>query len=108
VVLDRRDTTYGTFGKLGAGHECDPNHERLVLDSGIKAFKRIKNAALFKKRAFYLRAVLVVSLHPLLPALPVVVHQTYLGFGTPRIRRSWERIEGFGGKAFATSLGSVT
>jgi hypothetical protein len=102
-----RDTTYGTCGKLGACHECDPNHEWLVLGSGIEAFKRIENAALFEQRASYLCAVLVIPLHPRLPALPVVVHETCLRFDTPWIRRSWERIEAFGDMAFAKSLGPV-
>jgi hypothetical protein len=87
-----RGATYGTCGKLGAGHEFDPYDERLVLGSGTGAFKRMENTALFEK---------------LLPALPVVVHETRPGFGTPLIRRSWGRIRGFGKKAFLTYLGRV-
>ena len=100
-----RDITAGTCGKRGDGHRCDTNHAHVPLGSGVEAFRRIEDSALLDQRGAYLRAVLVVPLHPSLPALPVVVHPTCLRFDCPWILKSWDVMDALCEKALAGSLG---
>ena len=103
----RDDSPVGTCGGLSASHQCDANHNHAPLGSGTDAYLRIVRFALEEKRAFHLRVVVIVPLHPKLPALPVVVHPTCLAFGTGWVQRSWQRMDGFCEEAFAGSLGPV-
>jgi len=100
-----RDITLGTCGKAGPEHQCNANHEHEKLGSGVEAFHRIERGGLEDKRGSYLRAVMVVPLHPRLPALPIVVHCTCLSFDHQWIHRSWERLVGFCRIALRDSLG---
>ena len=100
-----RDITLGTCGKAGPEHQCDANHEHEKLGSGVGAFHRIERGGLEDKRGSYLRSVMVVPLHPRLPALPIVVHCTCLSFDHQWIHRSWERLVGFCRIALRDSLG---
>ena len=75
-----RDTPVGTCGAISSNHQCNANHNHLPLGSTVDAYNRIIKFGVEEKRAFYIRVVVVTPLHPLLPALPVVIHPTCLKF----------------------------
>jgi len=101
------DTPAGTCGEKCDDHKCEANRTHIPIGSDVAGFHRIERCALFDQRAAYLRAVLVVPLHPRLPALPVAVHPTCLRFDSEWIRRSWERLDSFCAVELCPSLGPV-
>ena len=101
------DKPTGTCGSVSDGHKCDANHDHAPLGSGVGAYNAIVDFALKEQRAFYIRVVTICPLHPLLPALPVVVHPTCLSFNCDWVLASWRRMESFCESALASSLGPV-
>ena len=108
VAFDsHRDTPVGTCGINSSNHQCNANHNHLPLGSTVGAYQRIIKFGVEEKRACYIRVVVVTPLHPLLPALPVVIHPTCLKFDCDWVLKSWERNYAFCRGALASSLGPV-